>query len=204
MPARRRPRGHIRELPSGSFQAIVYAGVDPLTGKERYLRETSRTYDQAEVALTRLQAQVDEDRHPKSEITVGQAVTQWLDVVDLEDTTRERYQDLIRIYIAPTFGDLAGGEARRRAARAVLRAPAAMSGAVQWPAPARPRVSAAEQQHSPEDPLHHPRLRWSAPCGGGHLGVNKAALAEAPSPAPTEPDPPTAEAARSAQRSMGE
>jgi len=39
-PRRRRPRGHIQELPSGSFQAIVYAGVDPLTGEERYLRET--------------------------------------------------------------------------------------------------------------------------------------------------------------------
>ena len=62
------------------------------------------------MALTRLQAQVDEDRHPKSGITVGQAVTQWLDVVDLEDTTRERYQDLIRIYIAPTFGDLAAAK----------------------------------------------------------------------------------------------
>ncbi len=40
---RRRARGHIRELPSGSFQAIVYAGKDPLTGKERYERETAKT-----------------------------------------------------------------------------------------------------------------------------------------------------------------
>jgi hypothetical protein len=59
---------------------MVYAGIDPLTGKQRYLRETCATYDQAELALTRLQSQVDEDRHPKSEITVGQAVAQWLDV----------------------------------------------------------------------------------------------------------------------------
>ena len=54
MPAkRRRPRGHIRELPSGSFQVIVYAGTDPLTKKSRYLRETLKTYGAAEVALTR-------------------------------------------------------------------------------------------------------------------------------------------------------
>ncbi|HEY3003463.1 MAG TPA: hypothetical protein VGJ44_14045 [Kribbellaceae bacterium] len=35
MPAskRRRPRGHIRELPSGSFQVIVYAETGPLTKK---------------------------------------------------------------------------------------------------------------------------------------------------------------------------
>ncbi|HWH98889.1 MAG TPA: hypothetical protein VNT27_01040 [Propionibacteriaceae bacterium] len=29
----RRPRGHIRELPSGSLQVIVYAETDPLTKK---------------------------------------------------------------------------------------------------------------------------------------------------------------------------
>ncbi len=90
-PRRRRPRGHIRELPSGSYQAIVYAGTDPLTGKERYLRETVATYGDAEVSLTRLQTQVDEDRHPKSAITLRRAIRQWLDVVELQDTTRERY-----------------------------------------------------------------------------------------------------------------
>ena len=52
-PRRRRSRGHIRELPSGSFQAIVYAGVEPLTAKERYLRETQPSYDEARLALTR-------------------------------------------------------------------------------------------------------------------------------------------------------
>lgn len=31
---------------------------------------------------------------------------QWLEVATLEDTTRDRYEDLIRIYIEPTFGDL--------------------------------------------------------------------------------------------------
>jgi integrase len=30
------------------------------------------------VALTRLQGQVDEDRHPKSAITLGKAIGQWL------------------------------------------------------------------------------------------------------------------------------
>ena len=106
---RRRARGHIEELPSGSFRAVVYAGMDPLTGKPRYLRETAKTYDAAEVALTKLQSQVDEDRHPKTAITVRQAVAQWLEVVKLEDTTRERYDDLIRLYILPTFGEMQAG-----------------------------------------------------------------------------------------------
>jgi integrase len=89
-PRRRRTRGHIEPLPSGSFRAVVYAGADPLTSKPRYLRETHKTYDAAQVALTRLQGQVDEDRHPRTDITVRQALAQWLEVADLADTTRER------------------------------------------------------------------------------------------------------------------
>src|SRR5262245_25293381 len=112
MPAskRRRQRGHIRELPSGSFQVIVYAGTDPLTKKPRYLRETLKTYGAAEVALTRLQGQVDQNRHPKTDITLGQAISRWLDIVKLEDTTRDRYEDLVRLYIGPTLGDFAAGK----------------------------------------------------------------------------------------------
>jgi integrase len=112
MPAskRRRPRGHIRELPSGSFQVIVYAGTDPLTKKPRYIRETLKTYGAAEVALTRLQGRVDQSRHPKTDITLGQAISRWLDIVKLEDTTRDRYDDLVRLYIQPVLGDLAAGK----------------------------------------------------------------------------------------------
>jgi hypothetical protein len=33
-------RGHIERLPSGSFRVRVYAGKDPVTGKERVLKET--------------------------------------------------------------------------------------------------------------------------------------------------------------------
>jgi integrase len=88
--SKRRPRGHIRQLPSGSFQAIVYAGTDPLTGKPHRLRETARTYAAAATALTRLQSQVDENRHPKSDITIGQAIAQWLEIAKHDDTTRVR------------------------------------------------------------------------------------------------------------------
>jgi integrase len=101
-----RSRGHIETLPSGSFRARVYAGIDPLTGKRRYLVETATSQEAAKRALTKLQRQVDEDRHPKTAITVRQAITQWLEVVALEDTTRERYDDLIRLYILPPLGDM--------------------------------------------------------------------------------------------------
>src|SRR5215831_612697 len=105
-PRKRRPRGHIEELSSGSFRATVYAGIDPLTRRQRYLKKTAKTYDEAEVALTKLQAQVDDEQHPKTNISLGQALDQWLDVAELAETTRDRYLDLIRLYIRPTFGNL--------------------------------------------------------------------------------------------------
>jgi integrase len=53
----------------------VYAGIDPLTRKRRYLVETVASESAANIALTKLQCQVDEDRHPKTAITVRQAIT---------------------------------------------------------------------------------------------------------------------------------
>ena len=82
-PRKRRPRGHIGQLPSGSYRVTVAAGTDPLTGRLRQLRETAPSYAEAEKARTRLLRQVDEDMHPKSDITVRGAIEQWLDVVEL-------------------------------------------------------------------------------------------------------------------------
>jgi integrase len=109
-PRTRRSRGHIEELPSGRFRAIVYAGIDPLTGRQRYLKEAADTYGAAELALTKLQSRVDENRHPKTAMSIGEAITRWLEVAKLEDTTRDRYDDLIRIYIRPRLGDVAAGK----------------------------------------------------------------------------------------------
>src|SRR4051794_32828140 len=67
-----RTRVH-RDLPSGSFRAVMPAGIDPLTGRRRALRETTLTLPEAEKALTRLQRQVDKQQHPKSAITVREA-----------------------------------------------------------------------------------------------------------------------------------
>ncbi len=35
-----------------------------------------------------------------------QAIAQWLDVAELENTTRERHDDLIRLHILPSLGDV--------------------------------------------------------------------------------------------------
>ena len=108
MPPRRR-RGYIEELPSGRYRAVVYAGVDPLTSRRRNLTETTDTSEHAEKALARIHQQLDENRHPKSAITVSEVIERWLEVAELEETTRDRYEDLIRLYILPTFGAMQAG-----------------------------------------------------------------------------------------------
>ena len=193
-PRKRRSRGHIATLPSGSYRVVVYAGRDPLTGKARQVRETHRTWPEAEKALTRLQRQVDEDQHPKCNITVRQAVEQWLDVAELEATTRERYDDLIRLYVLPTFGDLQAAkldaELLEHFYARLHRCRDMCSGRQRNSHECRPLSSSTTRKvHYIIRGALERAVRWRP------LGVNKAAMAVAPSPRPTEPDPPNAEEA---------
>ena len=105
-----RTRGHIEQRASGRYRAIVYAGVEPLTGQERYLREWAPTKKAAQAALARLQTQVDERRHPRTGTTFGELLDQWMEVSSHESSTRERYADLIRLYLRPTFGTTPAGK----------------------------------------------------------------------------------------------
>src|ERR1700760_4011545 len=66
-PGRRRvARGEIERLPSGSLRVRVYAGLDPVTRKRRYLVATVPAGDtaerDAEAARTRLLQEVDRQR----------------------------------------------------------------------------------------------------------------------------------------------
>jgi integrase len=199
-PAARRSRGRIEQLPSGSWRAVVYAGKDPLTGKDRRLKETAQTYADAKVALTKLQREVDEDVHPKSSVTVGRAVEAWLEVAELAATTRERYEDLVRIYITPTFGELPASrldaELLERFYARVLRCRSLCTGRPAKGHACRPLSSSTVRKiHFIINAALERAVRWR------HLGVNKAAMAVAPSPQQTEPDPPTPE---EAARLLGE
>jgi integrase len=191
---KRRPRGHIRQLPSGSFQAIVYAGTDPLTGKPHRLRETAITYAAAATALTRLQSQVDENRYPKSDITVGQAIAQWLDVATHEDTTRDRYKDLIRIYIAPTLGKVVAGkldaEILERFYARMQRCRTLCDGRPKAGHKCEPlSASTVRKIHYIMSAALDQAVRWR------HLNVNPASLTVAPSASRPNPDPPSADEA---------
>jgi integrase len=98
----RRARGHIRRR-GGSFQVLVYAGVDPLTGKDHYLTESTRDEGQAQKILTRLLAQVDEQRNPRTKATLGAALDAWLRTHEAEETTLDGYRGYVRRTIEPAL-----------------------------------------------------------------------------------------------------
>jgi hypothetical protein len=99
-------RGHIEELPSGAFRVHVYAGKDPVTGKPRRLRETCPDEAAAAAALGRLLGQADGARMPNRAATVGQALHKYLEVADLEISTREAHEGYVRRTIKPVLGEV--------------------------------------------------------------------------------------------------
>jgi integrase len=100
------PRGHIEALPSGSFRVHVYAGADPVTGKPRRIKETCPDDATAAATLGRLLAQVDHERFPDRDATLGHALDKYLQVTDLEVSTGEAHQGYIRRTIKPVLGQV--------------------------------------------------------------------------------------------------
>src|SRR6476660_483773 len=99
----RRARGHIRRR-GGSFQVLVYAGTDPLTGKPNYLTESTPDEAQAQKILTRLLAQVDDQRNPRTKATMGAVLDAWLRTHEAEETTLDGYRGYVRRTIEPALG----------------------------------------------------------------------------------------------------
>ena len=95
-------RGHIEQLPSGSFRVHVYAGTDPVTGRPRRLKETCPDEPTAAAALGRLLNEADGGRFPNRAATLDK----YLEVTDLELSTREAHQGYIRRTIGPVLGDV--------------------------------------------------------------------------------------------------
>ena len=120
---------------------------------------------------------------------MSQALAQWLEVADHQVTTRERYDDLIRLYLEPTLGSSRSSAvdaqvlerfyARLQRCRHLRRPPSR-----------RPHQPPAGEQHDPQAALDAERVIRSA-VRYGQLGVNPAALAEPPAFQRGNPDPPS-------------
>jgi integrase len=118
-PRVRRARGNVSWLPSGGARVTVYGGIDQLTGKRIQLRETvaaretqRETEKEADKVRIKLLNQFDERRSPRTEATVNELLDRWLDVIDIEKTTRTGYVGKIEKHIRPTIGRLAVGRVR--------------------------------------------------------------------------------------------
>lgn len=104
-----RQRGRIEERGS-SLRVIVYAGIDPVTSKRVYLRESVKgtdkaAYKRAEKVMNRLLTKVEDQRSPASSVTLAYAVDEWLRTSEVEDSTRDGYVNYINRYIKPILGE---------------------------------------------------------------------------------------------------
>lgn len=99
--------GLIRRKGKSSWQIAVSGGFDPRTGKRlRVWRTVRGTRKDAERELARLLAEVTGGGVPAdSNTTVGDFLSAWLErYTGLANTTRERYETLLRLHVVPRIG----------------------------------------------------------------------------------------------------
>lgn len=105
-PGRKRPRGNIQTLPSGSLRVRVYAGVDVLTGKGFYLSEVIAAGpdadDLAEETRARLVRQVAENRQPKTNAPLSYLISEHLRQANIGLRTKATLEGYVRKHIAPS------------------------------------------------------------------------------------------------------
>jgi hypothetical protein len=82
----------------------VYAGTDPITGRALRHRETAKTMPQAQILLGRSLEQAQAGRRPDSRVVVSDLLSQYLEVAELEPSTRCTYEGYIRRTIMPAIG----------------------------------------------------------------------------------------------------
>ena len=208
-----RQRGRIETLPSGSLRVKVYAGTDPVSGRRNDLTETippgPTAQRDAQKALTRLLSQLDEQRNPRTRATVNQLMDRYLELINIEETTRGKYEAYVRNHIRPLLGDLPvarlGGEmldsfyAQLRTCRAHCRGRRyiehRMPGEHECNERCRPHVcrpladSSIRQIHGILGGACKRAVRWR------WVGVNPMEQVEAPAAGRPNPQPPTPEQA---------
>src|SRR5712691_3332054 len=96
--------GHIERLPSGSLRVSVYAGKDPLTGKQLWHRKTVSDETQAQITLGKFLQEVEAERRPATRVTVAEALAQYMEVTQLDLSTRRTYEGYISRTIVPALG----------------------------------------------------------------------------------------------------
>ena len=97
--------GYIQRLPSGAFRVSVYAGTNPVTRKQRRLRETCPDEVTATATLARLLKQAQSHQVPDRDATFGLVLDKYLEVTDLAESTLATHESYIQRVIRPVLGD---------------------------------------------------------------------------------------------------
>jgi hypothetical protein len=93
----------------------VYAGTDPLTGREIRFRKICKTERAAQIEFGKLLAAAQAGRQPDSDVTVAQPLDQYASTAGWDVSTRVSNLGYIRPTIKPALGPCrsAGSAARR-------------------------------------------------------------------------------------------
>jgi integrase len=110
----KRSRGAVDRLPSGALRVRVYAGIDPVTKRRHYLTEVvqpgPKAHRLAEIALTRLQNQVDERRNPRTSATIAQLLERHLSMLRIVPSTMRGYRTYVERHVVPLIGGVKVGD----------------------------------------------------------------------------------------------
>jgi integrase len=97
--------GHVEQLPSGAFRAVLYAGTDPLTRRQQYLKSGRvSTEEQARIELGKLLEQAAEGQAPETGVTVAKLLDEYAAVAGWDVSTRATNEGFIRRTINPALG----------------------------------------------------------------------------------------------------
>jgi hypothetical protein len=99
-------KGHVELLPSGNYRVRVYAGTDPVTGRERRLKRTVKTEAKAAQELANLLNAAEAGRTPDDSATMGLVLDRYLEVSNLAVSTRMTHESYVRRIIRPVLGDV--------------------------------------------------------------------------------------------------
>ena len=215
--------GSIRER-GDRLQVRLFAGNDPVTGKDVYLTATIKGTDKtarkrAEDKLSEFRAQVLKQRNTPTSVTMAYALDEWLRTSEIEDSTRDGYVNYIERYIRPTLGPIGVRKIDAHALESFYtelrrcrlrcdRKPFIERHATKdehdcvaakcAPHTCQPlAASTVRQIHSVISGTLSAAERW------GWIDASPARVARRPRPKPPEPDPPTpAEAARLAEEAF--
>ena len=102
----RAAKGHIEQLPSGSFRVSVYGGIDPLTRQEIRLRSTVKDELPAQIELGRLLKEASEGRTSETGATVARLMDEYAPIAEWDVSTRQTNEGFIRRTIKPALGHL--------------------------------------------------------------------------------------------------